>query len=717
MTLASKIISGLLAFLMFHSPAFGFGGNTGAENNKADGKTVTVTVAQDGSGDYATLEEARDYVRTLDKSKYDGINVVIGAGEYTLSEAFTLTAEDSGTETCPIRYIGDGDARIYGGVAFTAADFEPLGDGEVVQYFPEDVKDKLVQIDLKQFGFEGSARDLTNARSSSKTFLYVNGSKMNEARFPNADTGTIDDYARVGAGSTLDPEWTDPNEYSGDTTADYYVIRYADEYEERVRSWHDIENVYVKGRFTFMWCSDDSTMSSLDPTEPVMNLHFMGGYKPREGMIFYWYHIPEELDVPGEYYIDDDLILYYYPMEGHDTSTFSIPVLNDYLVSLDSVDYVTLDNLSLESSRGGGIIGTGNHITVQDSVVQSVLGAGIYLNGTHITIQNNTVKSIGTTAIKVRGGDEANIIHSENLIYNNYVEDWSNVKGLFEWGIQAMGCGMTVSHNELCNSADWGIEINGVDILVEYNHIYNASLFEDDQAVIHVGGFGMIVRYNYVHDCGFVDEHTDYMGISGIDSDYHLGQTETYGNIVANVSGNGHLITNSDNANVHDNLYISCRKGAVKFTDQNYTNILRDVSSGSCELKDYMTGDLWIERFPFLGDIKATLTADEVEALDDTPVADLDPNYWFVPNGSSVKNNYVYIDKANLSDPGKGLTQPYLYYDLCKEFADIAEPTSEEITTYSSKRGGHPDIKEALEKAAGTINLPYEEFEKIGRVK
>lgn len=450
-----------------------------------------------------------------------------------------------------------------------------------------------------------------------------------------------------------------------------------------------------------------------------MKLYFTGGYEPREGMVFFWYHIPEELDIPGEYYVDNDCILYYYPTDAHKTATYTMPTLDENIITFDGAEYITIDNLTIEASRGDGISGCGNNITIQNCTVQGVLRNGINLkNSTEITVQNNKVTSTGKSGISVCGGDEATFTRANNLIYNNYVSDWSTVRGLMEFGIHGCGCGVTISHNEVCHSVDWGIEVGGVDVLVEYNHIYDVARFEGDQAAIHVcTTFGGIVRYNYVHDAGFDDDHIDFMGIAGIDSDYPVGQVETYGNIVANVTGAGHLIPGSYIADVHDNLYISCRRGAVNYTDQNYTNILHGASNGSFELEDYMTSELWLERFPFLGELKTTLTDEEVEALDDTPVADLDPNYWFVTTGSSVKNNYVYIDKANLADPGKGLTKPYIYYELCAVFSEIVEPTSDEITVYSSKRQGHPDIKEALERAAGTINLPYEEFEKIGRVK
>lgn len=76
LTLTSRIISGILSFIMMFSP-FGFKRDAKTVDGK---KTVTVTVASDGSGDYTTLEAARDYVRTLDKSAYKGITVRVSAG-------------------------------------------------------------------------------------------------------------------------------------------------------------------------------------------------------------------------------------------------------------------------------------------------------------------------------------------------------------------------------------------------------------------------------------------------------------------------------------------------------------------------------------------------------------------------------------------------------------------------------------------------------------
>ena len=191
-------------------------------NNIGEDGVLTIVVATDGSdetGDgtaekpFATLTAARDAIREIDKTELNGIDVLIKAGQYTASETFLLTAEDSGTAECPIRYVGEDGAYFYGGVAFTADAFEPLGDTETVQYFPEEVRKHLVQIDLKQFGFTpDDVREMVyvGGGDHANSPLYCDGEKMTVARFPNEEDG----WARIKYGHVEVEEGEDPEHIS-----------------------------------------------------------------------------------------------------------------------------------------------------------------------------------------------------------------------------------------------------------------------------------------------------------------------------------------------------------------------------------------------------------------------------------------------------------------------------------------------------------------------
>lgn len=110
---------------------------------------VTVYVSPDGNdawsgrfpepnaarsdGPVATLTRARDIIRELKKSgKLTGpATVRLRAGQYFLSQPFTLRPEDSGTDSCPITYTTyPGErAEIIGGRVIKG--FQPAGGGKV----------------------------------------------------------------------------------------------------------------------------------------------------------------------------------------------------------------------------------------------------------------------------------------------------------------------------------------------------------------------------------------------------------------------------------------------------------------------------------------------------------------------------------------------------------------------------------------------------------
>ena len=66
-------------------------------------------------------------------------------------------------------------------------------------------------------------------------------------------------------------------------------------------------------------------------------------------------NIFEELDQPGEYYIDRNTkMLYLYPKEGfNENSDIWLSQLSENLISGTNVSNVTFKNLKMESSRAG----------------------------------------------------------------------------------------------------------------------------------------------------------------------------------------------------------------------------------------------------------------------------------------------------------------------------------------------------------------------------
>lgn len=76
---------------------------------------VSVNGDDNGNGakenPFATVQKAKEFVRTLDKSK-GNITVEIGEGTYELDETISFDVRDSGTDKCRIRYVAADNGKV-----------------------------------------------------------------------------------------------------------------------------------------------------------------------------------------------------------------------------------------------------------------------------------------------------------------------------------------------------------------------------------------------------------------------------------------------------------------------------------------------------------------------------------------------------------------------------------------------------------------------------
>ncbi len=661
---------------------------------------VSANNGDDETGDgsavspYKTITAARDAVRSLDKVKYTAIKVRILEGDYMLTEPIEFLAEDSGRESCPIYYIGDEGAVITGGVTFDLSAFS-RASGETMKYFPADVRDSLVMVDLKQFGFraEDVADMITVLSDGGYAPLYMNGSKMTVARYPN------DDYAVVREDSTA------ARSDDGDATA---TIRFDEQHAEHVRTWHDLSSVLTHARYFSLCQSDDSSVISFDESDSSMTVPYYGDDEPRAGMPFYWYNIPEELDAPGEYYIDDYGVLYFYPTEDFDDARFTLPVIDDSLIEADGVKFLTLSSLTLESTRRSGITGEGDHLTVKDCTIRFCSDTAISLEGDSIMISGNEIYSIGNTAVKLEGGNVETLRQADSVIYNNKIHDWSTGIGVGNYAVSIGGCGVTVSHNECSDSVDMAISYAGPYHLIEYNLCENTCAFNGGGGVISsdsLWAYGTIIRCNYIKNGGFTrDTGVDPAGVSGINVDGGQSGLMAYGNVIENVTGSGFRISGGRDHSIYGNLMIQCLYG-VSYDSRAYAEIKRQGHGNRVDAPGYTENRRWTNAFPVL----AKMTFDDGENFDKVVT---DPNFNAAPV-SVVSNNVYYLDTAI----GSRSRAPFNIDDYVFDFSKIEIPSDANgmLHSYSSRNTQH-DIEECIKDNSGALAINVEQFRSIGRV-
>ncbi|MBR5252936.1 MAG: right-handed parallel beta-helix repeat-containing protein [Clostridia bacterium] len=693
---------------------------------EVNGKILSVYVSASGKEDangtkanpYATIEAARDAVRNVSKAEYEGIDVVVMAGTYIIAEPIAFTSEDSGTAPCPVRYIGEEGAYIVGGVALTADDFTKA-TGDALQYMPADVQDKIVQIDMTKIGFTvDQIRALLDSRQyiTDAPVLTVGGERQTIARYPNSD------WLNIGAASTMIDKYGNPtmatDNEGGEFEAVSYHIEYGEEHMEHTLSWHSLQYVRAAGHYNVLWVQDLGDKISFSADDDIMTVPYYGGYAPKEGGLLYWYNIPEELDIPGEYYIDENAILYYYPGEGFDTADISLPLATGF-VRLNDTDYITFENLAFESALEDGITGTSDYLTIKDCDISAVVGEkAIRITGYNVLIQGNHIHNLSQGGIALESGDLETLTQSNSRVYNNYIHDWGISKYPYADGIAVDGVGILVDHNVLTSSNAAGISGEGAYVIVEYNHIYDILRTSDDiGATGNSGLVGNITRYNYIHNIGSVgaaaevDALNDY-GSAGIYWDGGSSFAEAYGNVIQTIKGHGVIMNGGRGLKVHGNLIVDCTKWYIQCAAMFYA---RALESGFTEYKDvypdYVTSAVWVEANPELSQIVEDLST----TTSDNPMA------WCTTYGDEIYNNWCHYNKASATITNWG-TRPYWIEDHVYTFSPDTIQVSKDgvdsarTSTYNSRRQ-KLNMEELLTKTAvGTIEITWEQFNEIGIV-
>src|SRR5205823_7346433 len=104
---------------------------------------------------FATLERARTAVRQLKQNRglpKGGVTIALRGGDFFRTNAFELTAADSGTPELPIvwRAYEDEPVRLLGGRKLTG--FTPVSDARVLERLDKKTRERVLQLNLGELG-------------------------------------------------------------------------------------------------------------------------------------------------------------------------------------------------------------------------------------------------------------------------------------------------------------------------------------------------------------------------------------------------------------------------------------------------------------------------------------------------------------------------------------------------------------------------------------
>lgn len=660
------------------------------------------------SAPFKSISEAKAKIREMksgDGLPAGGITVLLASGDYQVRETVKFTAEDSGTEECPITYMSaeKHGAEFNGGITIDTADFEPLSDEEKALINDEEAKDTVVKIDLTKYGVEpgdlgpiyphGFAVKGGNAGNIGPSELFIDGERMSLSRYPNVSE-------------------EDPNLRTGlsDGVAVFDILATAEFEEkavaikERALNW-DLDNLWAFGYFEYLW-ADATVPVSLDAEalKVTINNEMYYGIKPVKP--FYFFNIFAETDDPGEYYIDrQNAILYLCPTEDIENSSVTLSVSDENVIVGEGLSYVNFDGIAITSTRANAMIINGDHITVENCKVYNVRGDGIAITGTDSTVQNNEVFMIGDTAIEMNGGDTNTLTPSNNLVSNNYIHHWSQIGRSSNYSIRITGCGTTVSHNEMHDSPNEALLWNGPNHMIEYNKTYDVCLEADDCGAYYHGrvfdSYGTVIRYNLIYNVGRNGSYAH-----GIYYDDAISGQTAYGNILANITGYGMLVGGGRDNVVKNNLIINTGMSAMLYDTRSRDTVLdgeyMNLEGMANGLIAKQAQPAWLEAFPGYGDIIPCVPGYTGDI--DDPMLSANP-----ANSTVTGNVYYTVDEKN--ERGFNISDVVIEMSTVENNVSISDLEHTQIPGYASYDFTLADDCEAY--AAGFEKIPFDE---MGRV-
>ena len=669
-------------------------------------KTI-LYVATDGSDSnngsinspFATIVKARDTIKQM-KLKgtigKDGAVVYVRGGKYQILKQIDFTKEDSGTKDAPITYRAYPGEQVdfVGGIDIAFDQFKPVTDTNILsKLVDETAKSKLVSINLKDLGLEeiplpeligqysytyGMAELYDHPKPTyAAAELMVNGQIQTLARYPNDGFMEISDIVHEGA---IPRNWADDKKESAD-----YVKpedRFNDPFtividDDRLQHWEGVEDMIIYGRFYVAWADQSVYVANVDPVKKTITSTHPSCYGITIGQPVYVFNLIEEIDMPGEYYIDKNSgELYYYPVKGT-IEEVKLTTLTDPMFAFGDCEYINLKDFHLSFMRGGAISFNGSRNCEVEGVDIEYTGK-MAINGENsynCRVANSYIHNVNG-GILFSCGDRATLTPGNIVIENNEFFECDRIQKAYMRACEVKGVGNIIRFNKMHGSEQTITGYTGNNHHFCYNEIYDAVLNADDMGAFYNGrnitSRGNKMYFNYFHDLGpkiSVGNH----GVQAVYFDDFQSWSHVAGNIFENIKGRVFACAGSHNV-FTNNIFINA--GDIGSFGRSY-----DYGGGnaawyaglwaSLEEVPY-TSDIWLEQYPEIaevvddkgqldvcrnirvtdnilidtedpeikGEVSATFTYDRNLVYDDPGFVDMENrNYLLKPDAQIFKDN------------------------------------------------------------------------------
>src|ERR1017187_1318145 len=353
---------------------------------------------------FATLAGARNAIRTLKSTSglpVGGVNVWLRAGYYNQSSTFALTSGDSGSAGSPIVYAAfpGEQAFITGAATLAPSGFTLVSSASPVwSRLDSSAQGNVYSVSLPAQGVTNYGTIKTGGFGLSVVSaleLFCNDQPMTLGRWPNAGQPLARDASAPSTSEIV---------YSG----------------SRPSRWTQAQDIWMHGLWNTTWADFHLDVASLNTSNSTVTFASAPQFGIGPNQPYYAYNLLEEIDEPGEYYVDRATgILYFWPTVPLASSTLQVSMLEGCLVQFNSTTYVSFRNLTMEDTRGPLMqINSGSNNCAVGCLFRNCGQYAVLVSGSNNGLDQCEVVDSGEDGVILTGGARSTLTAGNDFVTN-----------------------------------------------------------------------------------------------------------------------------------------------------------------------------------------------------------------------------------------------------------------------------------------------------------
>ncbi len=546
----SKVLASFL--VLFAGWAAGAGARFHVACNGDDANPGTVAAP------FRSLEKARDAIRALKKARTfeRGAEVIIHAGTYWLPEPFELGPEDGGAAGAPVIYRAAEGATVWlsGGMPLQLARFRPVKAPDTLKRLPEAAGGRVTVYRLTaeqaaRLGPRWPDAWFIGRRFNVLNELFCDGRRLPLARWPN-DTYTT--FGRI-VEPANEPDKVPEFKYRGG----------------RPERWDTTAGVWLYGYWRRGFRAEFIRIKAVDREAKTIRLaarNTLGGLQDGGGCRYFAVNLLEELDAPGEWFLDRGTRnLYLMPPKELRSDQVVLSVNPEAVILCRGARHIEFRGLGIECSARDGIrIEGGSDCSVVGCEVRNVAFTGVAITaGDRHRVVGCDVHDTGNTGVAVRSGDRYKLVPGNAVVDNCHIHHTNRVVRAGSRAVSIRGVGVRFSHNLIHDCGYIAVAFQGNDHVMEFNHLFRTNTEAVEGGVFYTGrdwtSRGSVIRYNFLHH---VEDSREGCGSATrfVHLDDSAPGVRVYGNVCYRMGGGVSVCGGAAN-DVHDNLFVECHWG------------------------------------------------------------------------------------------------------------------------------------------------------------